>query len=112
MLVKQSSISIDVSESGSIHILASIKKGWGGIRNVNTNSCKIAKARSPYWFCSVEEGCVSPWVGSCASVVVAPCPAEHRLQPDASQKAAGTPRRAVMEDPSSQEILLLLKVSR
>lgn len=101
MLFKQSLIWTNVLESGSYPHFGSSQKGWGGIRNLKRNSSKTVKVGSGS----------AAWQGlhvHCPGA--APHPAEHHSQPRASQAAAGTPCRTVMEDSSSQEILPFLKV--
>lgn len=80
---------INVSGSGSIHVLAAIKKGWGGIRNKHA-SLQDSKGRvsipvPQHW----RALCALAWDGG-AGTAAAQGPAEHHSQPDASQKAAGT----------------------
>lgn len=106
MLFKQSLIWTNVLESGSYPHFSSSQKGCGGgIRNLNRNCCKPVKVGCRQRFSSVA-GAV------CALSWCSPGPAEHHSQPCASQAAAGTPHSLVMEDSSSQEVLLYLKVSQ
>lgn len=106
MLFKQPSIWKNVLEGGSYPHFSSSRRGcWGGIGNPNRNSCETLKVGCRQRF--------GRWQGLCVHCpAAAQCPAEHHSQPSASQAAAGTPCRTVMEDSSSQEVLPFLKLSR
>lgn len=76
MLFKQSLIWTSVLESGSYPHFRSSQKGWGGIRNLNRNSCKKVKVGSGQRFGSVAgAACALSWCSpvSCWAPLTAQC---------------------------------------
>lgn len=72
MLFKQPLIWKNVLESGSYSYFSSSQKGcWGGIRNLNRNSCKIVKVSSRQQFSSVAGAACA--LSQCSSVLPGSC---------------------------------------